>query len=98
MTTANHGSAVFVFAPQSWCLHDDFLNQSLDDVKPAQISCPANGNREVCLDAMNSALEGGKNSLLSASCIFITLGTAWVFRHREVSLRSGFDERIPVGT
>ena len=33
---------------------------------------------------MNDALAKGREELLAATCIFVTLGTAWVFRHREV--------------
>ncbi|CAN0466964.1 unnamed protein product [Ectocarpus sp. 12 AP-2014] len=46
-------------------------------------SCFSSTSRKECLRGLNAALAKGREDLLSASCIFITLGTAWVFRHRE---------------
>ncbi|CAM9536645.1 unnamed protein product, partial [Hapterophycus canaliculatus] len=40
-------------------------------------------SRRECVSGMNAALAKGREDLLSATCIFVTLGTAWVFRHRE---------------
>eukprot|EP00752_Nemacystus_decipiens_P009174 g8195.t1 len=40
-------------------------------------------SRRDCLDGMNAALAKGRDDLLTATCVFVTLGTAWVFRHRE---------------
>lgn len=57
-------------------------------IPEAQPASPLPGclliRRRDCLDGMNAALAKGREDLLTATCIFVTLGTAWVFRHREV--------------
>ncbi|CAM9375916.1 unnamed protein product [Choristocarpus tenellus] len=40
-------------------------------------------NREACVEGINKALRGAQEDLLSSKCVFITLGSAWVFRNTE---------------
>lgn len=47
---------------------------------------------------MNAALAKGREDLLAATCIFVTLGTAWVFRHREVCVLVGVRETAASGS
>lgn len=40
-------------------------------------------NKQECLNAINNSLKISKEQLLKSAYLFITLGTAWAFRHKE---------------
>ncbi|CAM9333925.1 unnamed protein product [Discosporangium mesarthrocarpum] len=52
-------------------------------------------DREACIEGINMALEKGSEHLLSSTCIFVTLGTAWAYWHKETGRHVASCHKLP---
>lgn len=58
-------------------------------------SCMSNVNQEALLIALNKAVEQTHQQLMNATHIYITLGTAWVYRHTETDTVVANCHKVP---